>query len=223
MSLNDRLKRLRDERRAKRPDLMVQLDLQTERLRMLRQAEDALDVGDNLPEGELLTVEGKTQPLYDLLKTGPMALVFYRGGWCPFCRESLLALEEIHGQLRRLGFSLVAASPDRPALIAEHAKEGNLTFALFSDPDNALAQLCGLDFELAPAYVAQYQAVGTDIPRRQGNDHWRLPVPAAFLIDSEGTVRFAYKNPDPTERVEPVDLVAAAEAFRRQAADGKAD
>jgi len=222
MSLKDRLKRLRDERRAKRPDLMVQLDLQTERLRMLQVAEDALDVGDSLPEGEVLTMEGEPQPLHGLLVQGPMALVFYRGGWCPFCRESLAALEEVRSQLHALGYNLVAVSPDQPALVAELARDSSLGFTLFSDPDNELAQLCGLDFELAPAYVAQYRAVGTDLARRQGNERWRLPVPAAFLIDRAGTVRFAYKNPDPTERIEPVDLVAAARALPPQAADDSA-
>jgi len=222
MSLRDRLKRMRDERQAKRPDLMQQLDLQTERLRMLRQSEDALDVGDLLPEGELLGGDGAPFPVYRLLASGPLALVFYRGAWCPFCSESLLALEEVKGRLNALGYTLAAVSPDRPALLAEQARDAGLSFPLLSDPRSAFAQLCGLDFAIAPAYVEQYRALGTDLPARHGDDRWHLPVPGAFLIDRDGTVRFAYKNADPTERVEPAELLAAAAALTAQAAEGKA-
>jgi peroxiredoxin len=175
-----------------------------------------------LPEGELLASDGAPIPVYRLLEQGPLALVFYRGAWCPFCSESLLALEEVKGRLGALGYTLAAVSPDRPALLAQQARDAGLTFPLLSDPHHGFAQLCGLEFAIAPDYVEQYRTLGTDLPARHGDEDWHLPIPGAFLIDGAGTVRFAYKNADPTERVEPAELLAAAEALAVQAADGKA-
>jgi len=55
-----------------------------------------------------------------------------------------------------------------------------------------------LDDATFDKYKNQY---GLDLEKRSGKTHHMLPVPAVFLIDSTGMIRFAHSNPDYTKRL----------------------
>ena len=73
-----------------RPDLEDAI----ERLRMLQLVEQGLTVGDVLPDFRLPDTGGRVVASEDLLAAGPLAVMFFRGPWCPYCSLTLQALEE---------------------------------------------------------------------------------------------------------------------------------
>ncbi len=78
-------------------------------------------VGDSIPELELQTAGGKAFDLKQAVAKQLTILIFYRGGWCPYCNLQLGQIQTIEMQLRQLGYQILAISPDRP----EKLKSGN--------------------------------------------------------------------------------------------------
>lgn len=176
---------------------------------------DPMDVrplteGMPVPEGLLLrTHTGEGYPLSEALQTEPTVLLFYRGGWCPFCNTHLGEISEIEAELRAMGYQLIAISPDRPAKVNESAEKYGDTMTFLSDSDMEAAEAFGLAFRVSEEVLARYANYGIDLEAASGRDHLLLPVPAAFVI-TEGVIRLAYVNPDYRTRVDADVLLTAA-------------
>ena len=95
-------------------------------------------VGSAAPAVNLTTLDGKTTTLSALLAGKPTVLVFYRGGWCPFCNLQLSELRKLNPDLKAQGFQLLAISPDRAEELARTVEKDELDYTLASD---AKAQL----------------------------------------------------------------------------------
>lgn len=138
----------------------------------------------------------------------PLAVVFYRGGWCPYCVKQLAGLEEAAGRLRSAGWTVLALSPDRPAdLAAKPAAGGPL---LLSDTSGAAMRAFGVAFRVDAATIERYRGFGIPFHARAEDDAPLLPVPAVFLIDAAGTVRFVHADADYRRRLDPQALLEAA-------------
>ncbi len=180
-----------------------------------RSAEDApgLAVGARVPEVTLRTANDAPFDLRAATARQPAVLVFYRGGWCPYCTSHLAELQEIKADLRELGYQVLAVSPDRPAELQKSKRAGELTYTLLSDSDAEAARAFGLAFRVDDAthekYLTEYDI---DIEAASGRTHHILPVPAVFLIDREGVIRFAHHDPDYKARLDSESLLAAARA-----------
>ena len=187
--------------------------------------DDPMDVrplteGMPVPEGlEIRTGEGEPFDLSSALTAEPSILLFYRGGWCPFCNVHLGEIAEIETELRALGYRLVAVSPDRPEKVAASAEKFEGVLALLSDSDMEAAGAFGLSFRVPDDVLARYEQYGLDLAEASGRDHLQLPVPAAFVI-TEGIIRLAYVNPDYRTRVDAEVLLTAARQAQR-AEDGR--
>jgi peroxiredoxin len=159
------------------------------------------------PAFELEDAHGTVVRLADLLATGPVVLSFYRGVWCPYCNLDVQALENYAARIAATGATLLAITPQTGAnsrkLIATHG----LSFPILSDPGNAVADQYGLRYRL-PAYLVDvYKQLGVDLAVINGDDSWTLPIPARFVIDRRGLIRYAEAHPDYTQRPEPGDLL----------------
>jgi peroxiredoxin len=177
-------------------------------------AQRALRVGDEAPDATLSDALGHPMRLADRWGTGPLVIVFYRGGWCGYCSLQLRAWQRHAGDLARLGASLVAISPQTPANSMSTVQQNALAFTVLSDSALEAANGFGLAYTLHPDLVDYYGSVGTDVPVLNGNGQWVLPVPATYVVDGAGTVRFAWIDEDVRSRVEPADVIAAVEALR---------
>ncbi len=167
-------------------------------------------VGSKLPEISVKTGSGKTVSLNKVLKGKPAVLVYYRGGWCPFCNQQLMALGKKQAELEKLGFKIVAVSADRPARI-KGAQTGKVT--LYSDNTMAGAKALGIAFKVPAKTVKLYkEKYKIDIEADSGMTHHILPVPAVFVLDAEGTITFQYINPNYRVRLDDDVLIAAAKA-----------
>jgi peroxiredoxin len=168
------------------------------------------------PDAEVQTVAGEATSLHALLGGKPTVLIFYRGGWCPFCNKHLAALAEAAPELRAQGYQLLALSPDAPAALQATVEKLHLDYRLASDRAMHAADAFGIAFRVDAATVAKYREYRVELPPLPGEPDARwLPVPAVFLVDRHGMIRFAHVNADYRVRLAMPELLAAA----RQAAE----
>src|SRR5258708_355603 len=182
-------------------------------------AERALKVGDRAPAFELKDANGAVVRSSELLERGPLIVSFYRGVWCPYCNMELQALQAALPEFQRLGASLIAVSPQTAANSRKSMRDNRLAFPILSDPNNSVAAAFGLRFELPDYLVALYKNLKNDLPGFNGDSSWTLPMPARFVIGTDGVLRYAEVNPDYTKRPEPEAMrPALRDAATRRAA-----
>jgi peroxiredoxin len=166
-----------------------------------------LEVGDALPEIDLKTAEGEKVSLASFHKDGPLVVVFYRGSWCPFCTRHTQEIIKQYPEIRELGAELVAISPDSPAKVKESVQETKVPFPVLSDADVSAARAFGLAFKVDDATLKRYTGFGIDLEKASGHDHHALPVPAVFIADKEGKIRFRHHDANYRERLPATRIV----------------
>ncbi len=177
-------------------------------------ANDALKVGDKLPEFMLASAEGHFVRSDDLLAKGPVVLSFYRGRWCPYCSAELDALNAVATRIRDSGATLAAITAEAGGEAIRTKFERKFEFEILCDLDNGLALECGLVFKLPPEVQKAYMETNLDFPKLYGNTSWFLPIPATYVVDAGGIIREAYVNPDFRYRLDPSAIMAAIEKIK---------
>ncbi len=169
-----------------------------------------LGVGEKAPAAILRRPDDQEADLAALYGQKPTVLIFYRGGWCPYCNAHLGQIATAEPELLTMGYQVLAISPDRPEELAKTLDKQHLTYQLLSDSDAILARAFGLVFRVDDLTVEKYRGFGIDLEQASGRDHHLLPVPAVYIVDRAGVIRFAHWNPDYKTRLAPEDLVKAA-------------
>ena len=177
-------------------------------------AAEPLQKGDTVPDVTVRTGQDEEVRLRDRIAEQPSVLIFYRGGWCPYCTEHLSELADVEDELNRRGFQLLAISPDRPAKLNIDVEGVEIGYELLSDASMDAAKAFGVAFRVDPATLDRYDEFGIDLAEASGHDHQLLPVPAVFLVDTEGVIQYAYANSDYTTRLEPEAILEAAETMQ---------
>jgi peroxiredoxin len=179
-------------------------------------AEQRLKEGALAPAFELPDQSGKLVTSASLLKAGALVVFFVRGRWCPFCVGQLEAMNAVAHQLRSAGASLIAISPQTVHQNYLMADQHRLQFPVLSDGGNKVAKQFGIVYRV-PEYQREiYQRVFVNLPHVNGEASWGLPVPATFILKAvrdsgeQAEVRFAYANPDYTQRPEPGEIAGLA-------------
>lgn len=111
--------------------------------------------------------------------------------------------------MREAGAELVAISPQTAKHSREFAEERRLRFPVLHDPGNAVAGQYGLTYEFSDGFRELYTGFGIDLAEYNGDDSWRLPIPARFIVDGDGVIRYAEADPDYMIRPEPEDTLEA--------------
>src|SRR4051812_48012441 len=170
MSLNDQLDSLTAKVRAMVPaERLAVIDRAAEELTQSGLADRALKAGDLAPLFELPDGDGMLWRSEDLLRSGPLVIVFYRGRWCAYCNAQLSALQEIHPKLAEAGASLVAISPQPQKHSYMTRDMHKLRFPVLSDQDNQGARKFGLVYCLPPQMQAMYESIMTKLPGYNGD------------------------------------------------------
>lgn len=170
----------------------------------------ALREGDQAPLFALPDAFGETVALADVLARGPAVVSFYRGSWCPFCNLELRALQRELAAADASGVTLVAISPNTPDVTRDLVDGARLTFPVLSDQDNLVAKQFNLVYRMIPEHIEYYRDHGRHIAALNGSDAWELPVPATYVIDRTGVIRYAFVDLDHRVRAEPSEVVAMA-------------
>jgi peroxiredoxin len=184
-----------------------------------RRINDLLDEGipaDSIKSGDILETftlddaTGTPVSLETLIEDGPAVIVFYRGGWCPYCNVALRTYQsELLPQLENFGARLVAISPQSPDQSLSTVEKAGLEFTVLSDPGSRLAQRIGIAFQEADEVLAAQRELGLDIAQVNAEGATMLPRPTVLIVDQNHTVRFVDVQPDFTARTEVADIVAA--------------
>lgn len=171
--------------------------------------------GLTIPAVSLTAADNKTVALSELVQQKPSILVFYRGGWCPYCNAQLAALRDIEPQLNQLGYQLIAITPDSVASINKSLQDtggGKLNYTLLSDSNFAASSAFGLAYYLDDKTAAAYKGkLGSLITTEAGTEKVVLPVPAVYIVNTAGEAVFSYVHINYKTRLHSELLLKAAE------------
>jgi peroxiredoxin len=170
--------------------------------------------GTELPAStNLLDDKGRPFDLAKLAAAKPVIVIFYRGGWCPYCNYTLRAYQATLDEIHTLGAELVAISPELPYHVAATIEKNDLTFPVLSDTGSAFAESLGLRFNLSDAVKPLYEKAGTELPTRHGDGKWSLPIPATLVVAKGGKITLVSANPDYRKRLDPEKAIEALKAL----------
>lgn len=213
MALQDRLDTLTADFEGGRfpfkptPEMLDTMHRGTAELIASGQALQAKKAGDKAPDFTLNDPDGHPVSSQALLAKGPLVLSFYRGVWCPYCNLELQALQAALPEIHARGASLVAISPQTAPNSRKSQRDNKLTFPILSDEKSRIAAAFGLRFSLPDYLIELYKGFRNDLPAFNDDPAWVLPMPARFVIGTDGTIAYAEVNPDYTQRPDPSELL----------------
>ncbi|GGF34960.1 peroxiredoxin-like family protein [Echinicola rosea] len=165
-------------------------------------------IGERIPESTVKDPDGNVQSLQELISEQATVLIFYRGGWCPYCNKHLAELQAVEQDILDMGYQILAISPDAPEQLKTTMDKNELTYSLFSDNDLKVTKAFGLAFQAPDRYQKMlFKASAAQNPGE-------LPVPAVFVLDKEGTILFEYINPNYDSRMSGKMLRAVLESLQ---------
>ena len=171
-------------------------------------ASHALQPGDIAPDFILPNVDGRSVRLYSELERGPVVLVFYRGGWCPFCNIHLRGFQKSLAEFKAAGAQVVAISPQLPDQSLTTQEKDELAFPVLSDVGLNTARAFGVAFELPKALLDLYADFDHPLENSNGVEGAKeLPLPATFVIRADRTIAYAHVEADFMRRSEPLEVL----------------
>jgi peroxiredoxin len=159
-------------------------------------------IGDLMPPFVLPDEAGRLVSFDDLLAKGPVAISFNRGHWCPYCRLNVHALADLQKEMADEGRQLVSIVPERRKFTAALKAEADASFPVLTDMDNGYAVSLNLAIWVGTEMENLIAGAGWDVPSYQGNAAWMLPVPATFVVGTDGVITARYLDPDYRKRME---------------------
>ena len=150
-----------------------------------------LSVGTRAPAFAVYTADGMTRSFSPDDYHQPTIVIFYRGGWCPYCNTQLSDLHTVEPKLRARGFEIVFLSTDQPKLLYSSLKATDIHYTLLSDSHLVAARAFHVAYHVNEDMLAKMREYGTDLEATTGTALHELPVPSVFLIDTSGTIRLS--------------------------------
>jgi peroxiredoxin len=165
-------------------------------------------IGEKIPDITLKTAENTVVKISDLLKKKKTILVFYRGGWCPYCNMHLQALADAEKEILDLGYQIIAVSPDAPENLKITAEKDQIKYTLLSDSNGEFIKAVGIAFTAPENYKSVINV------HSNGVNASLLPVPSVFVVNPEGDILFEYISPDFKHRITTELLVSVLKTFK---------
>jgi peroxiredoxin len=148
-----------------------------------------LKVGDKAPDFTGYDQKGKQVELKKLLEKGPIILVFYRGIWCPACNKYLQIYQDSLTMVTDQGVSFVAVTPESIEFVEQTVKLHNISYTVIYDCQEKIMKDYDVMFNVTKAYQDKIlTSFSADIAKNNGREAARLPVPATYVINRDGTI-----------------------------------
>ena len=178
--------------------------------------EQILPVGATAPEFALKDASNRMTRSEDLLAMGPLVIKFFRGRWCSYCVTELEAWRDLYGRIREAGALMVAIGPQTARQSDFMASQHGLPFSVLVDEGNKLAEQFGLVYAVPEYFCDYYRSILVNLPFVNGDESWRLPLPATYVVGKDRKILFAEAHADFRVRPEPEEALAALlDACRR--------
>lgn len=175
-----------------------------------------LPVGAKAPDFVLADSSGRTVRSSDLLALGPVILNFFRGRWCPYCITELEAWRGLYPIIRDRGGLLVAVSPQTVRQSDFTQVQHDIPFPLLYDDGCKVAAQFRLAYTIPPWHQQHYRNVLVNLPFVNGDQSWRLILPATYVLSSDGTILFADAHADFRVRPEPEEVLRHVPVVKHQ-------
>ena len=167
-------------------------------------------IGEKIPPTQLNGSDGKQVNTTDLFSQKKSIVIFYRGGWCPYCNTQMSQIQTIEKELISLGYQIIAVSPDTPEKLNESLDKNKLSYTLLSDKSGALSKTMGIAFKAPGNYGKRLKAI-------QGEEaELHLPVPGVFIVNENSEILFEYINPNYKVRISSELLIAVSTALAKK-------
>jgi peroxiredoxin len=179
---------------------------------------DPVKTGEMAPAFTVRTVDDEAFVFDPAGLERPAVLITFRGGWCPYCNLHLSELRHVVPELKSKGVDVLFLSGDRPELLYSSLKRetqddiDGLGYTILSDADMDAARALGIAFRVSSSTLDYMEERGRDIEASSMDKFEALPVPAVYVIDSDGKVTFSFVEPDYKVRLPADDVLAAATA-----------
>ena len=168
-----------------------------------------LPVGAQAPQFALKDSNNKLVRSEDMLSLGPLVIKFFRGRWCPYCMTELETWRDLYGRIRERGALMVAIGPQTQRQSDFMAGQHGLPFPVLFDPGNKVAEQFRLVYNIPDYHRTYYRSILVNIPFVNGDDSWRLPLPATYVIAKDRKVVLAEAHADFRVRPEPEEALRA--------------
>ncbi|GET24428.1 peroxiredoxin-like family protein [Prolixibacter sp. NT017] len=167
-------------------------------------------IGETISEAELKAPDATSHKISAIIAEKPTVLLFYRGGWCPFCNAHLSEIQGVQSEVVKLGYQIVAISPDSPKNLQATDEKDKLDYSLYSDADGKFIQSLGIAFKAPEKYSGMLNE------KSDGLNDGFLPVPSVFVVDTSGKIQFEYINPDYKVRLSAGLLMAVLRELKNE-------
>ena len=169
-----------------------------------------LPVGTPAPQISTADVTGKPFSLTTQLKEGPVVLVFYRGGWCPYCNLQLRRLEQnLVPKLKKHRATIVAISVDPVEKGLSTNKMTALSFVVLSDPQAKILGNYRVQYRLPDNLLTSYKN-NYDIDFKK-DTRGIIAVPAVYVINSQGKITYTFIDEDYKIRAPSKEVLSAVQ------------
>ena len=159
-------------------------------------------IGETIPDLLVKAPDGIAHTMLSILSRKPTVILFYRGGWCPYCNAHLSEIRDAEDEIIQLGYQIIAISPDSPENLVATSEKNDLNYFLYSDADGTFSKAMGIAFK-APERNLEKLFRYSD-----GANTGYLPVPSVFITDTSGLILFEYINPNYKTRMSSRLLIA---------------
>ncbi len=173
----------------------------------------AKQVGDSAADATLKGWDENEVTLSEVWSENPVILMWYRGGWCPYCNLQLRAMQKQLSAIEGAGAKLIVLTPELPEKAKETAETNDLDMLVLHDRNNELAKKFGIVFDLPESIVPIYRDK-LQLAKFNGNDAMELPLAATYVINTDGKITYAFLDADYKKRAEPTDVVAAVKKLQ---------
>jgi peroxiredoxin len=168
---------------------------------------EGLKVGDKAPDFTAKDQNGKTIYLSQALKNGPVVMLFYRGQWCPYCNKQLIRFSDSLQLLTAKGASVMAVTPEVAENVKKTVEKTKATFPIIEDEGLMIMKSYKVNFAVDENTVTKYKGYGIDFDKANGSNGTNLPVPATYIIGTDGNIKYVFFNTDYRKRVSVQEIL----------------
>lgn len=160
-----------------------------------------IKIGEKVPSAIVVSLDGKEMNIQDIVKEKNSIIIFYRGGWCPYCNLHLSDLQQYEHEILKAGYQIIALSMDKFDILSATIDKHNLSYTLYSDSKANASKAFGIAFRVDHESYNRLKSFNLDIEKSSGESHRILPVPSVFVVNKDEVIIFNYVNPNYKQRL----------------------
>jgi len=167
-----------------------------------------LMIGDKVKNFSSIDQNGNKIQLSDLLKKGKVVIVFYRGQWCPVCKPHLKKLQNSLEEIKNKRATVLLITPEKQENIQKTILKTNITIPVLYDKDYKIMEQFDLAFLPSKGLRIMYNTLlMANLKNAQSDDSQTLPVPATYVIEQNGTVKWRHFDRNYAKRANTRDIL----------------